>query len=177
MLHVCDDYTVYQTSVNASARSVSWNALPLRRSPIREGKHWCKGMQVSTARSNRPASSGLSVVDSTFSSYINKSRSTELSSKATSSNCPSAIDSWCQDGGLPPPPKSCERDLLIEPSSIPAGPARAWDVGLSDDDCSDEGKLYCSQRKKIIFKHRLQILRNSAPLMRLGISMEMYAEW
>ena len=57
----------------------------------------------------------------------------------SSSSSSSSNGSWAQGGGLPPPPS--EQDLLIQPGSIPEGPAKPWDSVQSDeDDLSDEGE-------------------------------------
>ncbi|XP_067949609.1 proton channel OtopLc-like [Watersipora subatra] len=45
---------------------------------------------------------------------------------------------WNRGGDLPPPPPSCADELVIQPNSIPSGPAKCWNTEASDDEMSDE---------------------------------------
>lgn len=112
-------------------------------------------MQANASMSDNRRSNGLKLKHNqglpSFSTYVSKdlNRLSTVAEKShqtvsdqlrinVSSSSSDSSGSWTQGGGLPPPPS--EQDLLIQPSSIPEGPAKAWDTVQSDEeDLSDEG--------------------------------------
>ena len=104
---------------------------------------------MQTNASTASAASAASALPG-FSSYLTSSSNSNanavINNDSTTNLQPANM--W-KGGKLPPPPTSCDVELVIQPKSIPVGPAKPWNAEGSDDDWSDEDADQLMMEKQI----------------------------